>query len=60
MNDPKNTWKLINSLMGRNNKSIHIIGIGFNIQVLSKNDEISEAFNDYFMYIGPRLASDHV
>ena len=40
INDPKNTWKLINSLMSRNNKSNHIKEIKINDQVLSKNDEI--------------------
>ena len=58
-NDPKNTWKLINPFAGRNNKSNHIKEIKINDQVLSKNDEISEAFNDYFINIGPRLAADH-
>ena len=45
--------------MGRSNKSNHIKEIKINDQVLSKNDEISEAFNDYFINIGPRLASDY-
>ena len=58
INDPKNTLKLINSLMGRNNKSNHTKEIKINDQVLSKNDETSEAFNDFFINIGPRLASD--
>ena len=57
-NDAKNTWKLINSLMSRSNKSNLIKEIKIDDQIISKNDKISEAFNDYFIDIGPKLASD--
>ena len=59
INDPKITWKLINSPMGRIKKSNYIKEIKINDQVLSKNDEISEAFSEYFINIEPRLASDY-
>ena len=57
-NDSKNTWKLINSLMSRNNKSNLIEEIKVDDQIISKNNKIAEAFNDYFINIGPKLASD--
>ena len=46
-NHPKNTWKLINSLMGRNDKSNHIKEIKIDDQVLSKNE------NFFLNYINP-------
>ena len=57
-NDAKNTWKLINSLMSRNNKSNLIKEIKVDDQIISENNEIAEAFNDYFINIGTKLASD--
>ena len=57
-NDLKNTWKFINSLVSRTNKSNLIKEIKIDDQIISKNDKISEAFNDYFVDIGPKLASD--
>ncbi len=58
INDPKNTWKLLNSLMGRNNKSNLIKGIKIDDKTITENDHISEAFNDFFINIGSTLASD--
>ena len=57
-NGPKNTWKLINSLMSRNNKSNLIKEIKLDDQIICKNKKIAEVFNDYFINIGPELASD--
>ena len=58
INDPKNTWKLLNSLMGRNNKSNLIKEIKIDDKTITENDHISEAFNDFFINIGSTLASD--
>ena len=57
-NDPKNTWKLINSLTGRRNISNPIKEIKINGQTITNNEDIAEAFNDFFINIGPKLASD--
>ena len=57
-NYSKNTWKLINSLINRNNKSNLIKEIKINDQTISKNGKISEAFNDYVINIGTNFASD--
>ena len=51
-NDPKNTWKLISSPMGHDNKSNLIKEIKINDQTISKNDKISEALT--------RLSSNNV
>ena len=57
-NHPKNTWKLINSPMSRNNKSNLIKEIKVDDQIISNNNKVAEAFKDYFVNIGPKLASD--
>ena len=57
-NYPKYTWKLINSLMSCNNKSNLIKEIKVDDQIISNNNKVAEAFNDYFINIGPKLASD--
>ena len=46
--------------MSRNNKSNLIKEIKVDDQIISKNDKIAEAFNDYFINIGLKLilASD--
>ena len=44
--------------MSRNNKSNLIKEIKVDDQIISKNNKIAEAFNDYFINIGPKLASD--
>ena len=57
--DPKKSWKLINTLLGKHHKAnqyvneLHVDG-----SVLSELEEIAEAFNDYFVNIGPNLANE--
>ena len=57
-NDPKNTWILINSLMGRKNKSNPIKEIKSYGQTITNNDNLAETFNGFFINLGPKLASD--
>ena len=55
--DPKNTWKILNNLMGRHifkQHSINEIKTNENL-VVTKPDEITEHFNKYFTEIGPNL-----
>ena len=44
--------------MSRDNKSNLIKEIKIDDQIISKNSKISEACNDYFINIGPKLAPD--
>ena len=59
--NPKGTWRILNSLMGRtpNNKSINEIKVNGNS--VSSPGEIAECFNNFFVEVGPKLAScmDH-
>ncbi len=58
LSDLKNTWSLINSLTGKNNKSNTITEISVNNRSISNSKLIAEAFNEYFVNIGPNLASE--
>ena len=51
-------WKLINSLMSHNSKSNRIKEIKVDDQIISNNNKVAEAFNDYFINIGPKSATD--
>ena len=57
-NDPKNTWKLINSLTGHSSMSKHINEIEVDDKTFRDDKNISEAFNEFFTNIGPKLASE--
>ena len=56
--DLKKTWALINSLSGKKNKSSDINEILVNNNTISDPTAIAESFNDYFVNIGPKLASE--
>jgi hypothetical protein len=60
MNDPKKTWKLINSLLGKNNKSNNVNELLVDGTSVSEPKSITDAFNDYFISIGSRLAAEYV
>ena len=60
MNDPKKTWKLINSLLGNNNKSNNVNELLVDNTSVSVPKSIADAFNDYFISIGSRLAAEYV
>ena len=47
--DPKATWKLINSLVGKSRKSNHVTEIELEGKNPVDGSEISESFNDYFI-----------
>jgi hypothetical protein len=57
-NDFKKIWCLINSLTGRNNKSSSITEISVNDNnSITDSKLIAESCNEYFVNIGPSLAS---
>ena len=56
--DLKKIWSLINSLTGKNNKSTTITDILVNDKSTVDSKSIAETFNEYFVNIGPRLASE--
>ena len=58
LNDLKKTWSLINSLTGKNNKANNITEISVNNCNTTNSKLIAEAFNEYFVNIGPNLASE--
>ena len=55
--DVKKTWKLINNLIGKGGKSINIVEININDNVYSDPKHMAEHLNDYFVNVGPTLAS---
>ena len=54
----KTCRSLINSIIGKNNKSSNINEIIINNDTFSDPVVIAESFNDYFVNIGPKLASE--
>jgi hypothetical protein len=59
MNDPKKTWKIINSLMGKNDKSNNVNELLVNGRSISDSTTITNEFNDYFINIGAKLAAEY-
>ena len=59
MNDPKKTWKLINSLLGKNSKSTNINEFLIDGMSISDRKSIGEELNDYFIAMGSKLAADY-
>ena len=56
--DPKKSWSLINSLLGKNSKSTHINELKLNNNTITDSTLIAESLNNYFINIGPQLAND--
>ena len=58
--DMKNTWKLINNILhkenNKNNISTHFITDDNN--ELKDNQEIADSFNEFFVNIGPKLSNN--
>ena len=57
-NNIKETWKTINSIIGRNNKAKQQSTFRIDDKEVTDSDIISDAFNDFFVNIGPKLASE--
>ncbi len=58
LKDFKKIWSLINSLTGKNNKSTNITEIVVSNNSITDSRLIAEYFNDFFVNIGPSLASE--
>ena len=56
--DPKKSWSLINSLLGKNSKSNQINELKLNNNTITDSTLIAESLNNYFINIGPQLASE--
>ena len=56
--DPKNAWKTINNLLGRQSKPTVVNELKLGDNSLTGPKDIAEGFNDYFSNIGPDLASN--
>lgn len=56
--DIKKSWNLINTLLGRNIKSATVNELFINNRAVSDDNHIAEAFNEYFINIGPKLAAE--
>lgn len=57
-NGPRKTWTLINSQLGRNNKLNNVSSLSVNENEILDSKSIAEAFNDYFINKGPKLAAE--
>ena len=55
--NPKEAWKTINNLLGRQSKSTTVNELKLNESSLTNPKDIAEGFNDYFSNIGTNLAS---
>jgi hypothetical protein len=56
--DPKQSWKLINELLGKNNRGNNISQLKIDETIISDDIKIAESFNNYFVSIGAELASE--
>ena len=56
--DPRKTWQIINDLTSRKAVNSSIREINLNVISISKSSDLSNAFNDHFSSIGPKLAND--
>ena len=59
MNDLKEAWTLINTLLGKNNKPNNLSELSVNDNLVSEPKSMAEALNDYFVNIGPTLAAEY-
>ena len=56
--DPRKTWRLINELQFRQNKSTEVSQVKTGNQVFTSPGDIAEAFNNHFTNIGQSLAQE--
>ena len=55
--DPKRAWKSINNLLGKHSKATLVNELNLNENHLTSSKGIAEGFNNYFLNIGPDLAT---
>ena len=56
--DPRKTWQIIHELTSRKTVNLSITEINLNGTFISESSDLSNAFNDHFSSIGPKLAND--
>ena len=56
-NDPKEIWRTMNKVFNKDAPSTFFTAVNFQGQRLDRLNEIAEAFNEYFVTIGPKRAS---
>ena len=56
--DPRQTWQIIHDLTSRKAVNLSIREINLNGTSVSESSDLSNAFNDHFSSIGPKLAND--
>ena len=52
----KKSWNLINTLLNRNKKATNVNKLHINDSVVVDDKQIADAFSEYFVQIGPKLA----
>ncbi|CAB4010237.1 RNA-directed DNA polymerase from mobile element jockey-like, partial [Paramuricea clavata] len=55
--NPKEAWKTMNNLLGRQNKPTKVNELSISGNNLTNSEDIAEGFNEFFSNIGPDLAS---
>ena len=55
-NDPQTTSTLINTLIGRSSNSKHVNEVKVDNETFRDGENTSEAFNEFFINLGPKLA----
>ena len=55
-NDPKDAWKTINSILGRNQSKPTIFNLKVEGRDIEMPDEVAECFSDFFSGIGSKIA----
>ena len=58
MDNPKDAWKTINNLLGRTRNNTVVNELKLNDRKINSPEELAEAFNNYFINIGPSLAHE--
>ena len=56
--NPRKTWQTFNELTSRRVNNTTVKEIKLNDAIVSNSSELSNAFNDHFSTIGPRLANE--
>ena len=56
--NPKDAWKTINNLLGRTCNNTVVNELKLNDRKINSPEELAEAFNNYFINIGPSLAHE--
>ena len=54
----KKSWNLINTLLNRNKKATNVNELHIYDSVVVDDKQIADAFNEYFVQIGPKLAAE--